>query len=110
MLNKSDLASVLFFSGPLVASCIWPILGGLYFRRPGPWAAAAAIVLGSGIGLAAYFTIGWFVASLVGAAVSGIVFATLTILAPIRFDFRSLSELDDSPGWTDPATAGESDR
>ncbi len=90
MANRSDLASVLFFSGPLVASCIWPILGGLYFRRPGPWAAAAAMGLGSSAGLIAYFAIGWFVASLVGATVSGIVFLLVILIHPIQFDFQQL--------------------
>ncbi|TWU18824.1 sodium:solute symporter family protein [Allorhodopirellula heiligendammensis] len=89
--NVSDLATVLFFAGPLVGSCIWPIVGGLYYRRPGPIAAASAMVAGSLIGLAAYFLIGWMVASLVGAAVSGIVFAVLVWLRPNGYDFKLLS-------------------
>jgi urea-proton symporter len=88
--NISDLASVLFFAGPLVGSCIWPIVGGLYFDRPGPWAASLAMVCGSAAGLIAYFTIGWFVASLIGAAVSGVVFGLMTWLFPDRFDFKKL--------------------
>ncbi len=90
--NVSDLAAVLFFAGPLVASCIWPIVGGLYYRRPGPIAAAAAMVVGSLVGLVAYYTIGWMVASLVGATVSGIVFSVLVWLQPHDFDFELLSE------------------
>ena len=91
--NVADLASVLFFAGPLVASCIWPIIGGLYFSRPGPWGASMAMLLGSVIGLGAYFLIGWYVASLVGAAVSGVVFGTLTWLNPRRFDFQNLKSV-----------------
>jgi Na+/pantothenate symporter len=88
--NIADLASVLFFAGPLVASCIWPIVGGLYFSRPGPWAATAAMLLGSVVGLWAYFAIGWYVASLIGAAVSGLVFGVLTYVYAHRFDFARL--------------------
>lgn len=90
--NIGTLATVLFFAGPMVGSCIWPIVGGLYYRRPSPWAAAAAMVIGSSLGLVAYFTIGWFVASLVGAAVSGIVFGLLTWIIPDNFQFSQLSQ------------------
>lgn len=89
--NVGTLATVLFFAGPMVGSCIWPIVGGLYFRRASPIAASLSMVLGSLIGLVAYFTIGWFVASLVGAAVSGVVFAVAMTVAPDDFDFESLS-------------------
>ncbi len=90
--NEGTLATVLFFAGPLVGSCIWPILGGLYFRSASPAAACASMVLGSSCGLLAYYTIGWFVASLVGAAVSGVVFAIAVRWRPDDFDFRTLSE------------------
>lgn len=89
--NIGTLATVLFFAGPLVGSCIWPIVGGLYFRRPGPLAASVSMVGGSLVGLVAYFTIGWFVASLVGATVSGVLFGLLTWTVPQRFDFGLLS-------------------
>ncbi|WP_146389682.1 sodium:solute symporter family protein [Allorhodopirellula solitaria] len=90
--NVSDLATVLFFAGPLVGSCIWPIVGGLYYRRPGGIAAAAAMISGSLVGLLAYYAIGWMVASLVGAAVSGVVFALLVWWQPDDFDFELLSQ------------------
>ena len=89
--NVGTLATVLFFAGPMVGSCIWPIVGGLYFQRASPIAACLAMFSGSVIGLVAYFTIGWFVASLVGAAVSGVVFGFACWLAPDEFDFDSLS-------------------
>ena len=89
--NIGTLATVLFFAGPLVGSCIWPILGGLYFQRPGPWAAGLAMVVGSLSGLAAYFLIGWFVGSLIGSAVSGVVYGLVTIAMPAHFDFRRLA-------------------
>lgn len=90
--NVGTLASVLFFAGPLVGSCIWPIVGGLYFRRAGPIAACCAMLSGSAAGLYAYFTIGWFVASLVGAAVSGVVFGILMMLERQEFDFSTLAQ------------------
>lgn len=90
--NVGTLATVLFFAGPLVGSCIWPIVGGLYFRRPSPIAAGASMIVGSACGLAAYFGIGWFVASLVGAAASGIVFGLATWLFQDDFQFEKLSE------------------
>jgi len=90
--NVGTLATVLFFAGPMVGSCIWPIVGGLYYRRPGPVAAGSAMIAGSVVGLVAYFTIGWFVASLVGATVSGIVFAFVTWYSPNDFDFAVLSK------------------
>lgn len=90
--NIGTLATVLFFAGPMVGSCIWPIVGGLYWRDASPQAACSAMVAGSLLGLAAYFLIGWFVASLVGAAVSGMVFITVTKLTADDFDFRRLSQ------------------
>ena len=90
--NVGSLATVLFLAGPMVGSCIWPIVGGLYFRRAGPIAASASMLLGSLAGLIAYYGIGWFVGSLVGAAVSGIVFALGCFLFPAQFDFLTLSQ------------------
>ena len=98
--NIGTLATVLFFAGPMVGSCIWPILGGLYWRRASPLAACSAMVTGSLFGLIAYFAIGWFVASLVGATVSGVIFAVVTRLRPDDFDFKCLAETPDA------ATAG----
>ncbi len=86
------LEQALFFSGPLVASVIWPVIAGLYWKTANRHAAAAAMLLGSGIGLWAYFAIGWFTASLIGAAVSMIVMAVGTKLAPESFDWKKLDE------------------
>ncbi|QDS93168.1 Sodium/proline symporter [Roseimaritima multifibrata] len=98
-----SLAGVLFLAGPMVGSCIWPIVGGLYYRRPGPLAAAMAMLLGSVAGLLAYHYIGWFVGSLVGATVSGIVFAAGCWLAPYDFEFARLSERPAEPSSEPPA-------
>jgi Na+/pantothenate symporter len=90
--SVGTLATVLFFAGPMVGSCIWPIVCGLYFRRPSPIAAAASMILGTAIGLWAYFAIGYFVASLIGASVSGVVFAVATWVQPDNFNFSALAE------------------
>lgn len=105
--NIGTLATVLFFAGPMVGSCIWPIVGGLYFRRASPIAAFASMTIGTLLGLVAYFTIGWFVASLIGAAVSGVVFFTLMYFFPADFDFQELSCPSDSP--LQPESAGHND-
>lgn len=101
--NVGTLATVLFFAGPMVGSCIWPILGGLYWKSASPMAALCSMLAGSVLGLTAYFLIGWFVASLVGAAVSGIVFVTISGFASDDFDFQRLSQPDGR------ATAGRHD-
>ncbi|MEZ6098459.1 MAG: urea transporter [Pirellulaceae bacterium] len=89
--NVGTLATVLFFAGPLVGSCIWPIVCGLYFRQASSLAACCSMVIGSACGLVAYVQIGWFVASLIGAATSGVVFAVCTMLSPAQFEFAQLS-------------------
>src|SRR5690606_35320245 len=62
------LASVLFFAGPMVGSMIWPVATGLFWKKANAKGAILGMLLGSAIGLAAYFAIGWYAASLLGAA------------------------------------------
>jgi Na+/proline symporter len=89
-----DLLEVLFLSGPLVGSAIWPVAAGLYWKKANPTGALLAMLLGSGTGLVAYFQLGWYTASLVSTAVSLLVMVTATVLAPRSFDW---SRLDESP-------------
>src|SRR5690606_40464094 len=77
-LNLTTLASLLHFTGAFVASTIWPIAAGLYWRRTNKSGALAAMILGSLAGLTAYFVIGFYVAALVGAAVS----MTIVLVTP----------------------------
>jgi len=91
-----DLIVVLFLSGPLVASAIWPVAAGLYWKKANPRGALWAMLLGSGVGLAAYFSIGWFTASLISAALSATVMAVSTWLAPSELDWASLNEAPDA--------------
>ncbi|MDV3239598.1 MAG: sodium:solute symporter family protein [Gammaproteobacteria bacterium] len=88
----TSLAALLHFTGAFVASTIWPIAAGLYWRHTNPAGAAAAMVAGTACGLAAYFLIGFYVAALVAAAVSMGVVLFSTWLAPRTFDWARLDE------------------
>jgi len=86
------LATVLFFAGPLVASTIYPIAMGLYWKTASARGALWAMVLGSITGLIAYFYLGWYTASLIGAVVS---ITVTTIFAKTNtkdFNWKSLDE------------------
>ena len=87
-----SLASVLFFTGALVASTIWPVAYGLYWPSANRWAAIAAMVSGSAVGLGAYFLIAPYCAALLSAAVSAVVMAVGTQLQPERFNWLTLKE------------------
>jgi Na+/proline symporter len=84
----TTLASLLHFTGAFVASTIWPILFGLYFRWATGRAAAAAMISGTLLGLVAYFQIGFYVAALVSCAVSLLVILAWGMAAPGRYSFE----------------------
>ncbi len=86
------LATVLFFAGPLVGSMIWPIITGLYWKRATKMGAISGMVLGSAIGLISYFQIGWYVASLIGTAVSMVCVLFLAWRYPDNYDWKRLQE------------------
>ncbi|MDH5326038.1 MAG: sodium:solute symporter family protein [Gammaproteobacteria bacterium] len=86
----TTLAELLYFTGAFVASTIWPIVAGLYWKRANSLGAALAMILGTGIGLYTYFSIGFYVAALVGAAVSMLVVVLSSILWPQDFDWSQL--------------------
>ena len=94
LLNLTTLASLLHFTGAFVASTIFPIVTGLYWKRVNRHGATWAMVLGSGAGLAGYFIIDFYVAALVGAAVSMCVVLLSTWLAPGRFEWSRLAEAE----------------
>ncbi|QKT03769.1 urea transporter [Ectothiorhodospiraceae bacterium 2226] len=94
----TDLAALLHFTGAFVASTIWPVAAGLYWRRTNRTGAILAMVLGSAAGLSAYFIIGFYVAALVGAAVSMTLVLVSTWLWPEDFDWRRLNETPPSGG------------
>ncbi len=91
-LPRWPLQHALFLSGPLVASVIWPVIAGLYWKSANRRFVIAAMLLGSGAGLAAYFTIGWYTAALVSVFVSMLVTIAGRWLAPQPFDWGNLRE------------------
>lgn len=89
--NEYNLLDILYLSGPLVASAIWPILGGLYWKRANSTGAVLSMLLGSAIGLYAYYNLGWYTASLISAGVSMLVMGLTTQLMNQTFDWRKFS-------------------
>lgn len=101
-----DLLSVLFFAGPMVASTIWPIAAGLYWKKTNRLGALTALISGTVVGLGAYFIIAPYTAALVGAAVSMLVVIVTTWLRPQEFDWKKLNEAPpkSSPSDRKPST------
>ncbi len=87
-----SLASVLFFTGALVASTVWPVAYGLYWSQANRHAAIAAMLAGSAVGLVAYVQIAPYCAALFSTAVSALVMAVGSSLRPERFQWRILRE------------------
>jgi len=92
MPRLTTLGSLLQFTGAFVASTIWPIIAGLFWKRANRMAGTLAMVLGSAAGLTAYFAIGFYVAALVGAAVSMVIVLVGAWLKPGGFDWKTLDE------------------
>ncbi len=86
----TTLAELLYFTGAFVASTIWPIAAGLFWRRANPTGAALAMVAGTVTGLAGYFAIGFYVAALISATVSMSIVLLSTWLRPADFDWALL--------------------
>lgn len=86
------LATVLFFAGPLVGAMIWPIVTGLYWRSANSVGAVGGMLIGAGVGLACYFAIGWYVATLIATAVSMVWVLASAGLSKSRFDWETLKE------------------
>jgi Na+/proline symporter len=87
------LATVLFFAGPMVGSTIWPIATGLFWKKANSKGALLGMLIGTTVGLFAYFYVGWYTASLCGAAVSMIVVVICTYAFPDKFEWGQLNEL-----------------
>lgn len=88
----TTLASLLYFTGAFVASAIWPIVFGLYYRWATGLAASLAMVSGTIIGLIAYFQIGFYVAALISCAVSLGVIVVVSLFGKAEFRFEKLME------------------
>lgn len=88
----TTLAGLLYFTGAFVASTLWPVVAGLFWKRTNRWGASLAMIAGTILGLTAYFVIGFYVAALVGAAVSMAIVLLTTWLWPNSFEWQELSE------------------
>jgi len=87
----TTLAELLYFTGAFVASTIWPIVAGLYWKRANATGATLAMVVGTVVGLYTYFSIGFYVAALIGATVSMLIVVITSLLWPQDFEWQSLS-------------------
>jgi len=87
-----SLASVLFFTGALVASTVWPVACGLYWPSANRSAAIVAMAAGSAVGLTAYVLIAPYCAAVFSAAVSAMVMVVGSRWQPEQFDFNLLQE------------------
>ena len=92
-----NLMTVLFFAGPFVGSAIWPVIAGLYWRKANQMGAVSAMVVGSGVGLWAYFSFGWYTASLIATAVSMVITLLSIAFSKSRFDWELLNEHPETP-------------
>jgi Na+/proline symporter len=88
----TTLAELLYFTGAFVASTIWPIAAGLFWRQANAAGAISGMVLGSLAGLYSYFAVGFYVAALVGAAVSMSCVLIASRLRPDVFNWSMLHE------------------
>nr|WP_256435594.1 hypothetical protein [Aliikangiella sp. G2MR2-5] len=87
----ATLGALLNFTGAFVASTIWPIVFGLYYRRLGGITAALAMAIASAIGLVGYFKIGFYVAALLSCLVSLVICLSGIALRNENFDWQLLS-------------------
>ena len=87
----TTLAELLYFMGAFVASTIWPIATGLFWKHANSTGATLAMVLGTVIGLTSYFLIGFYVAALISAAVSMSIVLISTWLRPGKFEWSTLA-------------------
>ncbi len=87
----TTLASLLYFTGAFVASAIWPIVFGLYYRWATGTAATLSMIAGTVCGLLAYFLIGYYVAAVASCAVSLLVIVLVSRWQDKPFDFDSLA-------------------
>jgi len=88
----TTLGELLFFMGAFVASTIWPIIAGLYWKNANPLGATLGMAIGTVAGLTAYFQIGFYVAALVSTAVSMAIVIVTTLAWPREYSWHKLNE------------------
>lgn len=90
--RPGTILTILFLSGPIVGSMIWPIITGLYWKRASSMAATMGMLFGSISGLIAYFKIGWYTGGLVGTFVSMLCVIFYTAYYPADYDWHQLKK------------------
>ncbi|NVJ62027.1 MAG: sodium:solute symporter family protein [Gammaproteobacteria bacterium] len=88
----ATLGALLNFTGAFVASTIFPIVFGLYYRRLDGVTAAFAMALGTLSGLLGFGFIGFYVAALFSCAISLLVCLIGLMIKNQKFDWQTLSE------------------
>ena len=91
----STLGSLLQDLGAFVASAIWPIIAGLYWKRANATGALLAMLLGTLGGIWAYFGIGFYVAALVSAVVSMLTVFISMAMSRQEFDWAQLQRTEE---------------
>jgi Na+/proline symporter len=91
----STLGSLLQYLGAFVASAIWPIIAGLYWKRANATGALLAMLLGTLSGIWAYFGIGFYVAALVSAVVSMLTVFISMAMSRQEFDWAQLQSSEE---------------
>lgn len=90
--KMTTLGALLNFTGAFVASTIWPIVFGLYYRRLNGVGAALAMALGTGCGLLAYWLVGFYVAALTSCLVSLVICLFALALKDQQFEWKDLQQ------------------
>jgi len=80
-----NIALVLFSAGPLVASLIWPVIAGLFWKACNRTLVIAGMISGCAIGLFCYFTIEPYIGALTGGAVSMLFTIASRYVNPVPF-------------------------
>lgn len=84
-LPNRPLDRVLFSSGGLVASLIWPVIAGLYWTRCNRILVVAGMVVGSVAGMLGFFFIETYTGALIGAFVSMVFTILARYVKPTEF-------------------------
>ncbi|MCO7224379.1 sodium:solute symporter family protein [Pleionea sp. CnH1-48] len=94
----TTLGELLNFTGAFVASTIWPIVFGLYYKRLSGTAAGVAMALGTIFGLIGYFTIGFYVAALISCVFSLLICLIGMYIKDVNFEWTRLNDKPSNQG------------
>jgi Na+/proline symporter len=77
-----NIVEALYASGPLVASLIWPVIAGVFWKKYNRPLILVGILVASVSGMIVYFQIAWYSATLVSAALSMLFTLAAKFIAP----------------------------